>query len=167
MLFLPLILYNTPFSTNYSLLVQCVFFYVLRSSVRFKTQDSSYFVSKLFFTFKTKISTCCKFWFCALSKLEKILRICSLSFGQPCSWVDWDECDPSKHETSTQCWTNIGTPTTTLAQHRSSIGSMSRACWVGTAIQTQYLKFESWRSAAEHAIFRSPRLPTVLNLVSG
>ena len=56
----------------------CVF-YVWGSSVRFKTQDSSDFVSKLFFTFKKKIQTCRKFWFCALSKLEKILRICSLS----------------------------------------------------------------------------------------
>ena len=35
----------------------------------------------------------------------------------------------SKHETSTQCWTNIGPPSTTLAQHWSNIGSMSRACW--------------------------------------
>ena len=37
---------------------------------------------------------------------------------------------PSKHDISTQCWTNTGPPATTLAQHRSNIGSMSRACWV-------------------------------------
>ena len=36
---------------------------------------------------------------------------------------------PSKHETSTQCWTNVVSPSTTLAQHWSSIGSMFRVRW--------------------------------------
>ena len=36
---------------------------------------------------------------------------------------------PSKHDTSIQCWTNAGPPSTTLAQHYSSIGSMCRVCW--------------------------------------
>ena len=33
---------------------------------------------------------------------------------------------PSKNETSIQCWANVGTQYTTLAQHRSNIRSMSR-----------------------------------------
>ena len=31
-----------------------------------------------------------------------------------------------KHETSTQCWSNVGPPSTTLAQHWFNIGWMSR-----------------------------------------
>ena len=36
---------------------------------------------------------------------------------------------PSKHDTSTQCLTNAGTPFTTLAKHWSSSGWMCRVCW--------------------------------------
>ena len=38
----------------------------------------------------------------------------------------------SKHDTSTQYWTNVGPPSTTLAQHWSNIGWMYRVCWVIT-----------------------------------
>ena len=37
---------------------------------------------------------------------------------------------PRKHETSTQCYTNVGPPSTTLARHWYNIGSMSRICWL-------------------------------------
>ena len=36
---------------------------------------------------------------------------------------------PSKHDISTQCRTNVGPPSTPLAQHWSSTGSMCRVCW--------------------------------------
>ena len=36
--------------------------------------------------------------------------------------------------------------------------------WDDTALQTQYWKFESWRSEAEHTTSRSRRLPTISNL---
>ena len=35
-----------------------------------------------------------------------------------------------KHETLTQCWANVGTPSATLAQHQTSTGSTLRVCWV-------------------------------------
>ena len=35
--------------------------------------------------------------------------------------------------------------------------------WDATAVQTQNAKFDSWRSEAEHATFRSRRHPTILN----
>ena len=37
--------------------------------------------------------------------------------------------DPSKHETFTQCWYNVGPSSTTLAQHCTNIGSTSCVCW--------------------------------------
>ena len=37
---------------------------------------------------------------------------------------------PSKNETSTQSWTNVGPPSTMSAQHWSNNGSMCRVCWV-------------------------------------
>ena len=36
--------------------------------------------------------------------------------------------------------------------------------WDATSLQTQDSKFEPWRFEAEHATYRSQRLPTVLNL---
>ena len=36
--------------------------------------------------------------------------------------------------------------------------------WDDSALQTQHLKFEPWRSEAEHVTSRSQRLPTILNL---
>ena len=39
--------------------------------------------------------------------------------------------------------------------------------WDDTAVQTQDSKFEPWRSEAEHATSRSPRLPTILSYTSG
>ena len=35
----------------------------------------------------------------------------------------------SKHDTSTQCLTNVGPLSMTLAQHWSNIGRMCRVCW--------------------------------------
>ena len=37
---------------------------------------------------------------------------------------------PSKHETLTQCWFNVGPPSARLSQHWTNIGSMYRVCWV-------------------------------------
>ena len=34
----------------------------------------------------------------------------------------------SKHDTLTQCWANVGPPSTTLSHHEPSIGSKCRAC---------------------------------------
>ena len=39
--------------------------------------------------------------------------------------------------------------------------------WDDTVLQTQDLKFEPWRSEAEHAISRSRRLPTILTFTRG
>ena len=39
--------------------------------------------------------------------------------------------------------------------------------WDDTVLQTQNLKFEPWRSEAEHATSRSLRLPTILTFTSG
>ena len=39
--------------------------------------------------------------------------------------------------------------------------------WDDTVLQTQDLKFEPWRSEAEHATSRSRRLPTILNFTRG
>ena len=36
---------------------------------------------------------------------------------------------PGKHETSTQCWTNVGPASWTVAQHWTNIGSMFPVCW--------------------------------------
>ena len=43
---------------------------------------------------------------------------------------------PSKHETSTQCWVNVGPPSPTSPQHSPSIGSMYRVCWDGPEQRT-------------------------------
>ena len=40
-------------------------------------------------------------------------------------------CAPSKHDTTIQCWANVGPLSTTLAQHRPNIVSMCRVCWAG------------------------------------
>ena len=37
---------------------------------------------------------------------------------------------PSKHETFTQCWLNVGPASKTVDQHWASIGWTSRVCWV-------------------------------------
>ena len=37
---------------------------------------------------------------------------------------------PSKHETFTKCWYNVGPLSTTLAQIFANIGGSSHACWV-------------------------------------
>ena len=39
--------------------------------------------------------------------------------------------------------------------------------WDDTVLQTQDSKFEPWRSAAEHATFRSRRVPTILTFTRG
>ena len=39
--------------------------------------------------------------------------------------------------------------------------------WDDTVLQTQDSKFEPWRSEAEHATFRSQRLPTILTFTRG
>ena len=39
--------------------------------------------------------------------------------------------------------------------------------WDDTVLQTQYSKFEPWRSEAEHATSRSRRLPTILTFTRG
>ena len=39
--------------------------------------------------------------------------------------------------------------------------------WDDTVLQTQYSKFEPWRSEAEHATSRSRRLPTILTFRRG
>ena len=36
---------------------------------------------------------------------------------------------PCKHEILSHCWINVGPPCTTLAQHRTNNGSMSRVFW--------------------------------------
>ena len=36
----------------------------------------------------------------------------------------------SKRDTLVQCWADVGLSPTTLAQHRPSIGSTPRVCWV-------------------------------------
>ena len=36
---------------------------------------------------------------------------------------------PSKHETLTQCWVDVGPSSTTLDHHQLNIGSTSRICW--------------------------------------
>ena len=38
--------------------------------------------------------------------------------------------DPSKHETLNQWLCNVGTPSATLAQHYTTIGSMPRVCCI-------------------------------------
>ena len=41
----------------------------------------------------------------------------------------YNTCITSKHETLTQCCSNVGPPYTTLAHHRTNTGSTSRVCW--------------------------------------
>ena len=41
----------------------------------------------------------------------------------------WLVNTPSKHDTLTQCWSNNGSPSATLAQHQTSTGSTPRVCW--------------------------------------
>ena len=36
---------------------------------------------------------------------------------------------PSRHERLSHCWFNVGPPSTTLAQHWTSNGSISLVCW--------------------------------------
>ena len=37
----------------------------------------------------------------------------------------------SRHDTSTQCWANVGPASSTLSQHQPSIGWTCRVCWGG------------------------------------
>ena len=48
---------------------------------------------------------------------------------------------PTRHDTSIQCWTNVGPPSTTLAQHCSNIGSMCRVCWISCTGETKRPRF--------------------------
>ena len=41
----------------------------------------------------------------------------------------WLVNTPCKHETLTQCWSNAGLLSATLAQHQTSTGSTPRVCW--------------------------------------
>ena len=43
-----------------------------------------------------------------------------------------DDVYPSKHGTLKQCWSNVGPPSATLAQHYTSIVWMCRVCWHDT-----------------------------------
>ena len=47
-----------------------------------------------------------------------------------CCWHHQNVSIPSKNETSIQCCTNVGPPSTTLGQHWYNVGSMSLDCWV-------------------------------------
>ena len=47
---------------------------------------------------------------------------------------------PNKHDALTQCWFYVGPPSATLAQRKTSIGSMRRVCWV---VSTLVLKISS------------------------
>ena len=47
--------------------------------------------------------------------------------------------DPSKHEASTQCWLNIGPPSASLGQHKTSIGLTTHICWVRPTCSFQWL----------------------------
>ena len=46
---------------------------------------------------------------------------------------------PSKHDTSTQCWTYVDPPSTTSVQHWSNIGSMCRFSWVCGILPRLYI----------------------------
>ena len=80
-----------------------------------------------------------------LSKIGWICLVCAgHDWTPPCDWLPaasdrplvdgcWQAaCIANKHDTSTQCLTNVGPPSTTLAQHWSNIGWMSRIYWVLT-----------------------------------
>ena len=55
----------------------------------------------------------------------------SSQISRPCCSLWWGPgWLPREHETSTKCWNNVGTSSTTLAQHRFNIRSMSRVDWL-------------------------------------
>ena len=78
-------------------------------------------------------------------------------------------CPPSKHDTLTQCWVNIGPTSKTAGQHSPSIGSiMYRVCWAGVDWWAYLLHYNSTviyeRDYMKHALAlfaqngnRSPR----------
>ena len=51
-----------------------------------------------------------------------------------CQWLEFADQlwpQPSRHKALTQCCSNAGPPSSTLAQHKNNIGSMPRDSWVG------------------------------------
>ena len=62
---------------------------------------------------------------------------------------------PSKHDTFTQCWINVGPSSTTLGQHWFNIGWMSRVCSVFITGRNKM-----WFYCEEIIILTSPHLPT-------
>ena len=68
----------------------------------------------------------------------------------------WFVNTPSKHKTLTRCWSNAGTLSATLAQHRSSTGSTPRVCWAGASsycwwrvqTDTNPMSVKCWASVA-------------------
>ena len=68
-----------------------------------------------------------------------------------CKTQMWLVNTPSKHKTLTQCWSNSGPPSATLAQHKTSTGSTPRVCWAaGLSVQvdTDPMSVKCWGSVA-------------------
>ena len=51
----------------------------------------------------------------------------------------------SKHETLTQCWSNAGPLSATLAQHQTSTGSTPRVCWDAFNSNSALVSTSCWR----------------------
>ena len=56
-----------------------------------------------------------------------------------CKTQMWPVNTPSKHETLTQCWSNSGPPSATLAQHKTSTGVYWAAGWQCKPTPNRYL----------------------------
>ena len=54
---------------------------------------------------------------------------------------------PSKHEKSTQCWANVGQPSTKSAQQWANNGSMRRVCWEASKTSKSFSYSSSYSSS--------------------
>ena len=72
---------------------------------------------------------------------------------------------PSKHETFTQCWFNVGPPSATLSQHWANIGWTSRVSLAGCWMLAQPSKHETpaqwWFKAGSKASTSTQHKPSI------
>ena len=71
----------------------------------------------------------------------------------------WVVLEPSKHETSNQCWVNVGPTSLTAVQHWPNIGSMSPVCWVFNSI----IFYSFWAPFVWVPVIHTPQFDIPLN----
>ena len=110
-----------------------------------------------------------KEYICHFSVNEKRRCICHFTFSEKRKGVSAtlhlmrrERVYPSKHDTLSHCWFNVGKPSSTLAQHWTNDGSMCRVClvhppyrqWEENVYEPLYIQKRKGVSATLHSMRR-------------